>query len=233
MKKLIFLFTLILCCFNAYADSTNFDFYLGRYFVDKDEDIKVHFKYDLENFNESSFLVRPVIENGLVEIYNAGNNSWANSSSVLPELPVLSKEMVIKIRGFEIEKTTLYFQIFNTSTGEIYTTPKKTIWSKKIYSKYLEKVNERILGNVISKKDSEFNDVKYLESAQISPSSSTRVSFLNSIIDKLSQEYFYLIPLFVFATSFLIAFKNNSKKSGLKKSLDIENRIYSVDGKIH
>lgn len=230
MKKLIFLFTLILCCFNAYADSTNFDFYLGRYFVDKDEDIKVHFKYDLENFNESSFLVRPVIENGLVEIYNAGNNSWANSSSVLPELPVLSKEMVIKIRGFEIEKTTLYFQIFNTSTGEIYTTPKKTIWSKKIYSKYLERVNEKIFGNVVSKKDGEFSNVNYLESAQINPS--PRGSPLDNIIDKFSKEFFYLVPLFVFIASFFIGFKYKSKETGMG-NLDIENRTYGVNGKIH
>lgn len=231
MKKLIFLFTLTLCFFNSYANSTNFDFYLGRYLVDKDEEIKVHFKYDLQNFNEDNFLVRPVIENGLVEIYNMGNNSWADSSSTLPSLPALNKEMTIKIRGFEIEKTALYFQIFNTYTGEIYTTPKKPIWSKKIYSKYLEKVNDKVFGNVVSKKDSEVTDVNYLDQAQISPS--PRGSNLDNIIDKFSKEFFYLIPLFIFVTSFFIGFKNKSRENEVRKNLDIEARVYGVNGKIH
>lgn len=231
MKKLIFLFILTLCCFSACAESVNFDFYLGRYLVDKDEEIRVHFKYDLENFDEGIFLVRPAVENGLVEIFNAGKNSWVSPSSNISELPILSKEIQIRIRGFEIEKTSLYFQIFNTSTGETYTTPKKNIWSKKIYSKYLEKLNEKIFGNAVSKEDSEFSDVNYIENAQITPQLTG--SSLDNIIDEFSKEFFYLIPLVVFAISFFIGFKFKSTEKEVRKNLDIETRIYGVNGKIH
>ena len=230
MKYSILLLISLFFTIKVRGFSYNFDFYLGRYLIGKDEEITVHLKYDLQNFKEDSFLVRPVIENGIVEIYNVGNNFWVTSYSILPSLPILNEEMTIKIRGLEVEKTGLYFQIFNMSTGEIYTTPKKTVWSKKIYSKYLEKVNEKIFGNVVSKEDAEFSDVNYLESAQITPS--PRGSPLDNIIDKFSKEFFYLVPLFVFIVSFFIGFKYKSKETGMG-NLDIKNRTYGVNGKIH
>ena len=226
MKYLIFFTLLFSTVFFSFAQNTNFDFSLGKYLVDGYGEIIVHFDYDLQNYDEETFLVKPIIKNGIIEIFNSDKNSWVSSYSLMSDLPNIKKEMEIKIKGLEVEKSSVYFQIFNTSTGKIYTTPEKFVWSKKVYSKYLEKINEKVTSNLVLKEESGAPDVLSYNQAEVS--ASVGKTNLTKTLEKIPQKYFYIFSIFVFLISFLFGFKPDRRKV-----LDVEARVYGVSGKIH
>ena len=147
----LIVFYRILCI----AENNYFDFSLNRYLIDENKETVVNFKYKLEGYDEKLFLVKPFIENGIIEVFNPENNLWVSSFSLVSDLPDIQKEMLIRIKGFGTEKTELYFEILNLSNGQVYITPKKYVWSKKVYEKYLEDLNKKIKGDLVLKNEGE------------------------------------------------------------------------------
>jgi hypothetical protein len=203
---IIFIFSLSLAqCF------TNFDFSLGRYLLDNDKEIKVSFNYDLENYQENNFLVRPVVNNGMIEIMNPEKGSWVSSFGLLSDLPFIQKEMFIKIKGFETQKSTLYFEIFNTASGDIYKTPEKSIWSKYVYKGYLEELRENLdlsfKESTESSQESFFIKVANLDVGKDKKDNSKNK---DSIINAISYPFLFFIFFIIGYKVFKIRVKKNT-----------------------
>ena len=204
---IIFIFSLSLAqCF------TNFDFSLGRYLLDNDKEIKVSFNYDLENYQENNFLVRPVVNNGMIEIMNPEKGSWVSSFGLLSDLPFIQKEMFIKIKGFETQKSSLYFEIFNTAGGDVYKTPEKNIWSKHVYKGYLEKLRENLEFRLRESTESS-QEISSLSIANLDVADDKKDNSKNkdAIINVISYPFLFLV-FFVIGYRVL---KNRIKKNTL------------------
>jgi len=212
VRYLIFCILLLLFSFSSEADFTPFDFSLGRYLIDESKEMDTSFKYDLENYEEEDLLVRPLIENGIIEIFNIDKNSWVGSYAPLSELPSLKKSILIRIKGFVVQKSSLKFEIFNTKSGEIYTTPPKNIWSKRVHEKYLVKLNDN-LSVILSEKKEVDTESESLEFAKFEKQSNW---FVIESIEKIQPFYILLIGIFCFFTFFYIGFKRKLSK---KKSI--------------
>ncbi len=230
MKYFLFFIILLALCKVSYAEFTQFDFSLGRYLVDNDKEIIVNFDYLLSGYEDKDFLVRPVIENGIVEIFNAGNNSWVSSFDLISDFPILKKEMIIKISGLYVEKSSLIFEIYNTKSGENYTTPAKGVWSGKVYSKYLDKLNAGLSKNLVLKEEVVFKPVEYLESTLVGESEEKWD--LWSKLDSVPKTYFLILSTMSFLVFFLLGLKFKIRQKKKSKILDIESRVYGVSGKI-
>jgi hypothetical protein len=228
-----YLFLLIFVLFSqkiSYAEFIQFDFSLGRYLVDNQREIKVHFDFDLSGYSEKDFLVVPFIESGVAEIFNFEKNAWISYGNSIYDLPPLESEMIIRIKGLEVEKTTLSFQIFNLKTGEIYTTPEKTIWSKEIYSDYLQRLNDNLLAN-LNLKDEKDQPPKYYDSVVIE-NSGEKFNFFEKIINTPNKYLMLPVPI-IFVLSVLAGYKPGFKNNGKRTNLDVETKTYGVGGKIH
>jgi len=207
---IIFIFSLPLA--NAF---TNFDFSLGRYLLDDDKEIKVSFDYNLENYQENNFLVRPVVNNGMVEIMNPDKGVWVSSFGLLSDFPFIQKEMFIKIKGFETQKSSLYFEIFNTVSGDIYKTPEKNIWSKHIYKGYLEKLRENL--EIRLKESTESSqESSLLKIANLDVEKGKKDNSKNK--DVITSTFSYLFLFFIFFIIGYRVLKNRIKRDDV--SLD-------------
>lgn len=227
MKKVVFVAFIVLYKIFCVAENNYFDFSLNRYLLDDNKETVVNFRYELEGFTEESFLVKPIIENGIVEVFSPEKNLWASSFSLVSDLPHLQKEMLIRVKGFGIEKTNLYFEILNLSNGRVYLTPKKEVWSEKIYGKYLDKVNKKIKENLVLKNEEENIPEETLESVVLKDFRENRL--YKKICEKATGDYFYLLVFLEFLIFFYIGFKKN--KNSFTR-LDFKSRTYGVNGKI-
>jgi len=219
----LIVFYRILCI----AENNYFDFSLNRYLIDENKETVVNFKYKLEGYDEKLFLVKPFIENGIIEVFNPENNLWVSSFSLVSDLPDIQKEMLIRIKGFGTEKTELYFEILNLSNGQVYITPKKYVWSKKVYEKYLEDLNKKIKGDLVLKNEGEGVQEETLDGVFLKDSS--RESIYKKLYEKITEDYFYLLVFFEFLIFFNLGFRKSKKNV---KRIDIESRTYGVNGKI-
>ena len=135
--------------------------------------------------------------------------------------------MLIRVKGFGIEKTNLYFEILNLSNGRVYLTPKKEVWSEKIYGKYLDKVNKKIKENLVLKNEEENIPEETLESVVLKDFRENRL--YKKLYEKATGDYFYLLVFLEFLIFFYIGFRK-SKNSFTR--LDFKSRTYGVNGKI-
>ena len=222
---------LFLFCFVSRAEFTQFDFSLGRYLVEDRKDIEVNFNFDLSDYSQKDFLVAPLIKNGMVEIFNFEKNSWVSYGDPIYDMPYLESKMIIRISGFEVEKTSLNFQIFNLKTGEIYMTPEKNIWSKKIYSDYLQKFNDNLSANLSLKNENEDLPAESYNVALIGKSNEN-LDFFEKINEVPNKYLFFPVPL-MFVFSVLAGFKFGLKNKAERKNLDVKTKTYVVDDKIH
>ena len=227
MKYSIFLILLLIFTYRVQAYSCYFDFSLSRYLIDEDKETVVDFKYELEGFNEKLFLVKPFIANGIVEVFNPEKNLWVSSFSLVSYIPNIQKEMLIRIKGFGIEKTELYFEILNLSNSRVYVTPKKEVWSKKVYEKYLEELNKKIKGDLMLKTEGESIVEETLDSAFLKDFN--RGSIYRKLYEKITEDYFYLLVFFEFLIFSYVGFR---KSKNSVKRIDFESRTYGVSGKI-
>lgn len=204
MKYIIFVILLICFCRVSYAQFTQFDFSLKSYLVDNEKEIEVEFNYLLTGYKEGDFSVRPVVENGIVEIFNEDSGQWVSSFSSFSNFPKLSKKNLITFKGLTVEKSVLHFEIYEIGTGKTYLTPKKSIWSEKVYEKYIEKVNESL-----SRKNLEKKEVveEVAESSQSSGSEKYEPSDISKFIDSIPKKYFLFFGVAVFVISAVVGFK--------------------------
>jgi hypothetical protein len=109
-------------------------------------ELSVAMLFDLAGVEADEFVVRPKVSNGFVSIFDEVCGEWVSGTALWDKLPLLSKEVRLKVEGLSSERTELFFQIQHIKTTKIYETPKKYIWSDNMYEPYLAKVNENILG---------------------------------------------------------------------------------------
>ena len=153
--SLLILFFVI--CNHGYASDTFFEFKLSKNLVLGDEEIIANFFYNLSDVSEESFLVRPVIENGLVKVFDPQKPGWVSGTDVWSSMPRLGKEMRIRIGGMKAPKTFLCFEVKDLRTAVVYKTSKKPLWSKTAYGSYVDGINESLRGLEISKQESNFS----------------------------------------------------------------------------
>lgn len=229
MKYILFLFLAFILSFICHADFVPFDFSLDRHLLYEGKEAVVDFKYDLQGYEEKDFLVKPLLNNGLVEIYNLCTSSWVGPYVLINELPHIEDEMLIRVKGFNVFRSALSFEIVNTRTGETYLTPSKDIWSLKVYSDYGEKINSRLAEIKLHKEEVPLNGGS-LESAQVDSYEE------HTLLEKIEQ-----IPLFnlvllgtsCFLMFFVLALKLELGRKRSGKIIDKKNRTYGVNGKIH
>lgn len=227
MRKIIFVSFLLFYKIFCVAENNYFDFSLSRYLIDENKETVVNFKYELEGFTEELFLIKPVIENGIVEIFNPEKNSWASSYSLFSDLPNLQKEMLIRVKGFGMDKTGLYFEILNLSNGQVYLTPKKEVWSKKVYEKYLENLNKKIKKDIVLRTEEEVVPEETFESVVLKDFQ--KDSIYKKLYEKITTDYFYLTVFLEFMIFFYLGFR---KRKNIFTRVDFESRTYGVNGKI-
>ena len=209
MKSLVTFLIIFIFSLSLAKSFTNFDFFLGRYLLDSDKEIKVSFDYNLENYQENNFLVRPVVNNGMVEIMNPDKGVWVSSFGLLSDLPFIQKEMFVRIKGFETQKSILYFEIFNTLNGEIYKTPEKNIWSKHVYKGYLEELRENLEFRLKESTESS-QEVSFLKVANLDVGKGKKDNSKNK--DAVMIVLSYLFLFFIFFIIGYKVFKIRAKK---------------------
>lgn len=230
MKYLIFIITLLLFCYNSYAEFTNFDFKVDKYYAEDKEEINVEFKYSLDGYVDKDFQIRPVILNGIIEILNQESGKWVSSYGLTTDLPNLKNKMLIRVRGISVEKTEIFFEIRNINTSELYLTPKKYIWSSKVYKDYLKRI--KIFRN--EKESEEITESDVLESSfsnnieQIEEKGTKGVS-LGEKMNKIPKIFFLLLGIISFIASFIIGY---TKRIDFLWFIHKKKRIW-MNGKIH
>ncbi len=216
-----FLAVFFLFFFNkfSYAEFSNFDFSCDSYLYRKDIPQSVSFKYLLSGYEEKDFLIRPLLQNGFIEILNKDTGTWVSSLVLLNSLPTLDKSMKVRISGVELEKTSLSFEIYNTKNGEVYKTPNKDIWSDRVYFDYVNKINSNLFHFALDKEETDGNNTSNMvDTAVISSGDNDNIL---TKVNSLPRKYFLFFGLGVFCLSVsfgIISFKK-------KKTL--------LDGKIH
>jgi hypothetical protein len=227
VKYLIFIIILLLSCCNSYAEFTNFDFDLSKYFVEDNKEVNIELIYSLDGYIEKDFLIRPVISNGIIEILNEENGKWISSYGLTTDLPSLKKNMLVRVRGVSVEKTEIFFEIRNINTGEVYLTPKKYIWSNKMYENYLERLK-------IQRKQEEIEQINKNEVTESSSTQnfnqindeSVKKEDLIDKLDKIPKIFFLILGIIAFIVSFIVGYK------GLSEIFFKKKRIW-MSGKIH
>jgi hypothetical protein len=108
------------------------------------EEVEIRMNYDLVGPSAERFLVRPLINNGIISIWHWDKDVYIPGTGLWSDMPRLAEGIKIKIQGLSAEKTELWFQIQDTKKGKVYHTPKTTLWSRVTYIKYVERLNENI-----------------------------------------------------------------------------------------
>lgn len=229
MRYVIFLVLLLILSTTCNAEFTQFDFHLGRYLVEDKKEFKVYFDYSLVNYSKDVFRVRPFVGNGFVEIFNPDLNKWILPSFALSELPSITEEMIVRVGGLSVVQSQMYFEIFNTLTGEIFKTPSKKIWSGAVYSKFLENVNETMEKEQLLREERLSEPVEYIDSVELEKKPNWDIM---GKIENLPGVYTAVFALLLFLTSFLFGFLKTFRSKNSRKMLDIKSRVYGVGGKI-
>lgn len=230
MKYIIFIIIIFLSCCNSYAKFTNFEFELDKYFIEDNKEINVEFKYSLDGYTDKDFQIRPVILNGIIEILNQESGKWISSYGFTTDLPNLKKNILIRVRGVSVEKTEIFFEIRNINTSELYLTPKKYVWSNKVYEDYLEKIK-------IYKKEKENEEI--IESGVLESSFSKnidriddkdmKIENLGEKINEIPKIFFLILGIVSFITSFIVGY---TKHIDFLWFIHKKKRIW-MNGKIH
>ena len=108
------------------------------------EEVGIKMNYDLVGPSTERFLVRPLINNGIISIWHWDKDVYIQGTGLWSDMPRLTEDIKIKIQGLSAEKTEFWFQIQDTKKGKVYHTPKTVLWSRVTYIKYVERLNENI-----------------------------------------------------------------------------------------
>ncbi|MFH1899533.1 MAG: hypothetical protein ABIJ82_03670 [Patescibacteria group bacterium] len=193
----------------AYASFTNFDFSLKEYLVSENTETEVYFSYLFSGYENKDFVVKPLIGNGTVEIFNPEKREWVGSFSFTEYLPKISENMLIRFQNLNVNKTYLWFEIESLKDGKTYFTPKKSIWGEKIYDGYVEEINYSVSNYEDTTKEGNNEVFEVMETSQSYKSS--YLGFIENIPKKL---YLYFsIGLFLAAAIFgFLSQKPKNKK---------------------
>jgi len=144
MRIRLFLVCLLLSFGVSYAAiPVYFDFSLPKKIADTNNELTVVNHYNLVDILEDRFLIRPVVLNGGIEIFDQAKQDWVMGSAVWSSMPRLSRSMQLKLRGSYVS-TDVYFQILDTKTSTIYETPKHILFNRVWFKDYIERLNINI-----------------------------------------------------------------------------------------
>ena len=118
-----------------------FDFELSQPVLLSDNTLNVDMVYSLEGFLANDFVVRPVVSDGKVSIYNALTQTWVSGDALWSELPKLDKSVKVKIEGIPQTTTYLSFVVQHVKTAQTFATPKKKIWTHQLIESYITNLN--------------------------------------------------------------------------------------------
>jgi hypothetical protein len=175
--------------------------------VSETTETEVHFSYLLSGYDDKDFAVKPLIGNGSVEIFNSEKNEWVGSFSLEDHLPKISETMLIRIRNLNVEKTYLWFEIKSLRDGKSYITPKKSIWSEKVYDGYIEEVNYSISNYKEALKESSNEAIEVSE---------VYVNYKNpyvEFLENIPKLYYMYISLILFLISAVFSFLYRKPKA--------------------
>jgi hypothetical protein len=135
----IFLFLLALLIFlpKVYA-ATFFDFVSSSYLLPYDVESAITMHFSLAGYTPDDFSVRPVVSDGAVYIFSDYKDDWISGTDLWTQMPVLQKELRLKMLTPNITK--LHFQIQDRHTGQVYETQPKTFYSYALLQKYLPRL---------------------------------------------------------------------------------------------
>ena len=154
-----------------------------------------------------------------------------SSDTNLSNLPSFEDTVVIRIKGLGVEKSGIYFEVFNTVSGVLYKTPQKAIWSREVYSEYIKSVNKVLMHKKTIREEKDVVDYEYLNSAEIDTSGEDSIDFNKH--SNLDRVYIFIAFILSFLITYFIGCRVELRKYREKKNLDISSRVYSVNGKIH
>jgi hypothetical protein len=120
------------------------DFVIERNLITYDGKFMVTF--DVEEIPLKKYYVRPILSNGNIEIFDPRSGDWIRSGDVGSKMPLLQKDLFLKISSLEQNKHNLSFEIMNINTGEISKLKDINIYGKKVYDQYIDSVNMSIKG---------------------------------------------------------------------------------------
>ena len=105
--------SLVISIIGAYSyASSYFTFTPETNLVPEDKEIDISFNFKLEGYQDSDFVVRPVLPIGLVGIFIQEDETWISQYDLWTNMPHLQKTMKVKL-DFN-GSSDLYFQIQNT-----------------------------------------------------------------------------------------------------------------------
>jgi hypothetical protein len=198
----IFTFVVNLCYLIevSYSLSTNFDFSLREYLVPENFGVGINFSYFLSGYEDSDFVVKPFIGNGVVEIFNPQKNEWVGNFSPEEFLPKISETMLVRVRDLNIVKTYLWFEIEGIKDGNTYFTPKKIIWGESVYDGYVEGINYSIsnYGNTVKENDNLGTEVK--------ETSASADIISQDFIKKIPREFYLYFSIGTFSIFTVLSF---------------------------
>ncbi len=105
----------------------------------------INFSYLISAAEDKDFTVRPVMESGLVEIYDEERKLWINQSALRSRFPRLASEMKIRFINFGGNRSEICFEIQHIKSTNIYRTPCKAYWNRVSLGRYIELINDKIL----------------------------------------------------------------------------------------
>lgn len=137
MFWLLFLFTF------STASAQNFFVYSAKsIFLFPDNKMQVKMHYDLSGITTDNFKMKINSSEGvskiiLDETYYHSESLWLNQSN-------LAEEFEIKLSG-NFVTTEVWFQILDTTTHQMYETPKQKFINFLFFKNYIERLNENLL----------------------------------------------------------------------------------------
>lgn len=141
MKLFAYLIVAIFLTFTVGAQERYFDFTLPGNFIVIGKPFSFNLTYFLSSERERNFVIKPILKNGSMEIFNFEKNSWVNDKTSIYEFPIIHGSLKAKVTNLPQFNSTLYFQISDLKTGKIYLTEEKKVWSNFLYSTYVNSLN--------------------------------------------------------------------------------------------
>jgi hypothetical protein len=129
----------------AYPKEIFFDFNFPTRLLLVNYTYKINFSYLLSGAEAKDFTVRPIIENGTIEIYDEEKNHWVGQSDFRSNYPKLSSEIQVRVTGFADRKSKICFEIQHIKSTNLYKTPCKVYWNRILLGKYVVLINDKIL----------------------------------------------------------------------------------------
>lgn len=206
-KTFIFFVALFYLIGVSYALSTNFDFSLKEYLVSENTETEVYFSYLLSGYENKDFVVKPLIGNGTVEIFNSEKKEWVGSFSSSDNFPEISENMLIRFQNLKVDKTYLWFEIKSVKDGKTYFTPKKSVWGEKIYDGYAEEINYSILNYENTIKDTS-NEV-----FEVTETSKSYQSPYLGFIENIPERVFLYFSVGIFLVSAIFGYLSQKPKN--------------------